>query len=78
MVFSIEGKNYFVSLESVLAAHSESVVSLQWGTYNKQVALLSASFDFNIILWTKDAETGNINQTQKISQFKFKFVNYMI
>jgi len=49
-----------ISLESVLYGHTDTVVSLNWGLANLKgnimhetdIALISASFDFSIIIWT--------------------------
>jgi len=49
-----------VTLESVLNSHDESVVCLDWGMHQGKLSLLSASFDFNIIIWTQDEEAGKI------------------
>ncbi|EGR26935.1 hypothetical protein IMG5_204470 [Ichthyophthirius multifiliis] len=40
--FDLNNEEYFISLESVISGHNESVVSLDWGFYNEQVVLLSA------------------------------------
>ncbi|EAR85742.1 elongator complex protein (macronuclear) [Tetrahymena thermophila SB210] len=55
--FVLGDKKYFITLESVLSGHGEAVVCLDWGLYKGETALISASFDFNIILWTKDKDT---------------------
>ncbi|KRW98980.1 WD40-repeat-containing domain [Pseudocohnilembus persalinus] len=53
-------KEYYISLDSILKSHTDHVISLDWGLHNLEngsqtnendIALISASFDFSIIVW---------------------------
>jgi elongator complex protein 2 len=53
-----------VKLESVLQGHNEEVSSIAYGLCSEQVKgeseyfIASASFDYNIIIWKQDIESG--------------------
>lgn len=54
------GQDHLITLDSVLYGHTDAVVSLDWGLanlkgniqYETDIALISSSFDFSIIIWT--------------------------
>ena len=51
--------DYYLTLDSILKSHSDHIISLSWGLHNlkgdiyneNDIALISASFDFSIIIW---------------------------
>ena len=45
-----------ISLESILNLHTEPVSSLSWSPDGQK--LLSSSFDYSLLLWTKDEKSG--------------------
>ena len=56
---------YELNLESILSIHTEPVSSVKWGKISKDkpfdesnLTLLTSSFDFSLLLWTKDEKSG--------------------
>lgn len=62
--FIINQEKYEINLESILNLHTEPVSSINWGKLNinektteKNLMLISSSFDFSLLIWTKDEKS---------------------
>ncbi|CAD8071421.1 unnamed protein product [Paramecium sonneborni] len=53
--FRIDQQLYSFKLETILQGHIEEVSSVNWLDEN---TILSGSFDYNVIIWKQDKETG--------------------
>lgn len=60
-VINVDGANkqeeyYNITLDSVLSGHENSISSIQWGKIEDSLVLLSASFDFSVVIWKYDSK----------------------
>lgn len=62
-----------ISLESILNLHTEPVSSLSWSPNGQN--LLSSSFDYSLLLWTKDEKSGVWVNEARLGQMAGKKAN---